>query len=58
MRLIRVTAPHFCAGAVFDRVGDGWEVGKCAPIISWMRGKSTAEIAAYLRRKGWTWEWL
>lgn len=56
--LLRVTAPHFIAGAVFERVSDGWMIGRCAPIIGWMRGKQAAVISAYLRRKGWTWKWL
>ena len=56
--LLRVTAPHFVAGAVFDRVGDGWMISRCAPILAWMRGKATDQIAGYLKRKKWAWEWL
>lgn len=58
-RLLRVTAPHFVAGAVFARdESGGWRVRRTAPILGWMRGKSAGEIGAYLRRKGWRFEWL
>ncbi len=43
-KLLRVVAPHFVAGAVFERVGDGWMIGRCAPIIAWMRGKPPQQM--------------
>ena len=47
--LIRVTAPHFCAGIVIkgDRCTDA------APILGWCVGKNQAKLAAYFVRKGW-----
>jgi len=54
MPLLRVTAPHFCAGAIFEK----GECVKAAPIIKWMVGKPPLETRDYMRRKGWQWEWL
>jgi hypothetical protein len=55
-RILRVTAPHFCAGAVF--VGPPWRCVEAAPILKWMVRKPPAETRAYLDRKGWAYEWL
>lgn len=58
-RTIRVTAPHLCAGATWESVDGG--PARCveaAPILAWMRGQSLPEVLAYLRRKGWQYEWL
>ena len=52
MKLIRITAPHFCAGFVADSV----VTKECAPIIAYMRGWSGRQVADYCKRKGWTWE--
>lgn len=57
-KLLRVTAPHFVAGAEFCNTNGRWECDFAAPILHWMIGKSPAEIHDYLGRKGWHWEWL
>jgi hypothetical protein len=57
-KLLRVTAPHLCAGAVFVRDPAGWRCERAAPILKWMVGKPPAEIARYLEAKGWAREWL
>jgi hypothetical protein len=47
--LVRVSAPHFCAGLIV--VGD-----KCthaAPILRWAIGKDRHELSAYFKRKAW-----
>ena len=48
-RLVRVTAPHFCAGLIV-------EGGRCvtaAPILKWAIGKDADYLSRYFRRKGW-----
>jgi len=57
-RLLRVRAPHFIAGAVWREIDGQWQCIRAAPILRWMLGKDSATVAAYLRRKGWAWEWL
>jgi hypothetical protein len=42
--MLRITAPHFCAG-----IGEGM----CAPIIKYMRGWTVRQIREYCQRKGW-----
>lgn len=52
--LLRVVAPHFVAGAI-------WENNQCiaaAPILKWMIGKSPGYVRDYLKRKKWTYQWL
>lgn len=44
--LIRITAPHFCAGIDTERK-------LIAPIIAYMRDWSVDRIRAYCRKKGW-----
>ena len=56
-RLLQVTAPHFCAGAVWQRIDGEWQCVEAAPILAWMRGKDAREVGAYLRRKGWRVYW-
>ncbi len=53
-RLIRISAPHFVAGAV---VRDG-RAARCAPILRYMAGWTVAQIEAYCRSKGWTFEMM
>lgn len=57
-RLLWVTAPHFCAGAVWQRQGEAWVCVHAAPIIYWMVGKPAGEVKAYLQRKRWAYEWV
>ncbi len=47
---MRVTAPHFCAGIVFDAEGG---VLEAAPILAWAKGKSAKWLKAYFDKKGW-----
>lgn len=44
--LIRITAPHFCAGIDTQRK-------LAAPIIRYMREWPLARIQAYCKKKGW-----
>jgi len=45
--LIRITAPHFCAGITN---------GRAAPILQYMRGWTVKRIQAYCVAKGWLFE--
>jgi hypothetical protein len=56
--MLRVVAPHFCAGADFEKVGDVWHITKCAPILWWMRGKPASHIKAWLDEKNYEYQWL
>lgn len=56
-KLLRVVAPHFVAGAVWE-FKHGWQCVEAAPIIKWMVGKHPREVSSYLERKGWSYEWL
>ena len=58
-KLLRVDAPHFCAGAIWQKDGETWRcTNTVAPIIAWMRGKTAGEVGDYLKRKGWAFSWL
>ena len=63
-KLIRITAPHFCAGvevykAFEGRMGDHDEYdNECAPIVKYMRYWSALRIKDYCRRKGWKYEFV
>jgi hypothetical protein len=50
--LVRVVAPHFCAGIV---AVDGVVV-EAAPILRWAIGKRSAWLIGYFKRKSWAWE--
>lgn len=56
MKLLRVEAPHFVAGAIWK--GPPWRCTEAAPILRWMVGKNADEVRDYLTRKGWRWQWL
>lgn len=48
--LVRVEAPHFVAGLLFD------EAGRCIeapPILAASIGKTAAELDRYFERRGW-----
>jgi hypothetical protein len=49
MRLIRISAPHFCAGA---DVKDG-KIIDAAPIIKWMKGRTLWWVRKYCEKKKW-----
>jgi len=53
--MIRISAPHFVAGAVLN---DDHIVMRAAPIIVYMRGWTATRAINYCLRKGWTWEYL
>lgn len=57
-RLLWINAPHFCAGAVWQRLEGQWQCVHAAPIIRWAIGKPAAEVKAYLTRKRWGYEWI
>lgn len=50
--LVRIVAPHFVAGLV----ADNGRVARTAPILGYMHGWDGARVAAYVKRKGWSWE--
>lgn len=60
-RLLRVTAPHFCAGAVWTFIGTKWVCTDAAPIIRWMVGMGAVAMAhrrPKMESKGWVFEWI
>jgi hypothetical protein len=52
--LIRITAPHFVAGAEVE----GGKVIKTAPIIGYMKGWAMAKVKGYCNYKEWRFEVL
>lgn len=48
--MIRISAPHFTAGVVFEND----IVVRTAPILHYMRGWSRAQVEAYCNKKKWT----
>lgn len=48
--MIRITAPHFCAGLVLDDLG---VVTRAAPILRYMLGWRASRVVTYATRKGW-----
>ncbi len=57
-KLLRVTAPHFVAGAVWQRIGDAWMCVRTAPILAWMAGKPWPDVRQKIARVRWFHEWL
>lgn len=49
--MIRVEAPHFVAGCVYDREGF---IVHAAPILRWAVGWQVSRFCRYCVRKGWT----
>lgn len=49
--LIRIVAPHFCAGILISTKND--VVVRTAPILKYMRGWETGRVLAYAEKKGW-----
>ena len=47
--LYQITSPYFCAGII---VTNGW-CTQAAPIVHYMKGKSSTWIASYIQKKGW-----
>ncbi len=48
LSLLRITAPHFCAGLETDSV-----CRRAAPILKYMVGWTQSQVRRYCRRKGW-----
>ncbi|NYG46383.1 hypothetical protein GGD67_003854 [Bradyrhizobium sp. IAR9] len=48
--LLRISAPHYCAGA---EVIDGIVSGNVAPIIRYMRGWRIERVRSYCRQRQW-----
>jgi hypothetical protein len=57
-KLLRVEAPHFVAGAIWQRSAGPWVCTEAAPILKWMINKSAESVRSYLERKGWKHQWL
>lgn len=58
--LIRIEAPHFVAGIEIDGATGRYDcddklvsIHRCAPIVKYMKGWSTARIMRYCRVKRW-----
>lgn len=54
--LVRVTAPHFCAGLILDIGGRGvgeTRVVEAAPILRWSLRQPWRVTLARIREKGW-----
>lgn len=45
--MIRIVAPHFCAG-----IADG----RAAPILNYMKGWTVRRIREYCAQRGWSFE--
>lgn len=56
--LLRVTAPHFVAGAVYEKRGGEWKCIAAAPIIAYLLKLDAMSAGDYLTRKRWTFEWI
>lgn len=59
-KLLRISAPHFTAGAVFEKDHKGWHLREHAPILNWLKQyrRHWEQVRAYCDRRGWTIEWL
>ena len=49
-KLIRISAPYFCAGAEIDHNNN---VINAAPILKWMKGRNLWWIEKYCNKKKW-----
>ena len=59
--LYRVTGQGYTAEVIFardDTAGASWRVESSAPILSWMRSHTMADIAERLTAQGATWQVL
>jgi hypothetical protein len=50
MKLVQITAPHFCAGLITHK----GRVIETAPILKWMLFKTTREVWEWIKAKGYT----
>lgn len=51
MTLVRIEAPHFCAGFVHDPKRE--HPRQVAPILWYMRDWPLSRVSDYCRKKGW-----
>ncbi len=58
MRILRVEAPTFVAGAVWVQRPDGWACVDAAPILRWMIGTKPERVKSWLDRRGFHYEWI
>lgn len=55
--LIRITAPHFCAGIDANVIKQGYlSINRCAPIVKYMTGWTAIHIKKYCQSKNWKFE--
>lgn len=57
-KLLRVVAPHFVAGAVFENKDGVWRCTRVAPIIKYIAKMKPKDIKAYFEKKGWEYAWV
>lgn len=57
-KLLRITAPRFVAGAVFEKRNVQWIVTHCAPILNWLRKLPLDQMDGRLRKIKAKWEWM
>lgn len=59
-RLLRIEAPHYVAGAIFEQRNGDWFCVKAAPIIKWLKGKYLKELSNFLNKRqvGWKHQWI
>jgi hypothetical protein len=57
-RVLRVTARHWCAGAVWELTPTGWRCIRAAPIIKWMTECDPRTARERLELMRYQWEWL
>jgi hypothetical protein len=51
--LLRITARHFCAGAIFQIQASEWVCVRAAPILGYMVGWDSKKVKDYCQKKGW-----
>lgn len=59
-RLLRIEAPYYVAGAIFEQRNGDWFCVKAAPIIKWLKGKYLEELSNFLNKRqvGWKHQWI
>jgi hypothetical protein len=53
--LVRIVAPYFVAGLVFERYKDYPMpvVARCAPIVTWLQGYTLIQVKKECEKRGW-----
>jgi hypothetical protein len=57
-KLLQVTSPNWCAGAVWYRGQDGWVCVRAAPILKWMLNCDARTARERLQLMRYQYEWL